>query len=132
MSKIRNKNTKPEKIVRSLLHRLGFRFRLHKQDLPGTPDIILPKYRSVIFVHGCFWHRHNCSNGQRLPKTHVDFWTNKLNKNAERDKKKILELRELGWKVLIIWECETKDPYHLQNIILSFFRPEREIKGIIK
>ena len=85
MSQVKGKNTTPEKTVRSLLHRLGFRFRLHKRTLPGTPDIILPKYHSVIFVHGCFWHRHNCPNGQRLPKTNVDFWKNKLDNNAARD-----------------------------------------------
>lgn len=128
MSQVKGKNTTPEKSVRSLLHRLGFRFRLHKRNLPGTPDIILPKYHSVIFVHGCFWHRHNCPNGQRLPKTNVDFWKNKLDNNAERDLRKLSELRTLGWKVLVVWECEVKDSHRLRNIILSFLRPEKDEK----
>lgn len=106
MSKIRSKDTKPEIILRSELHKLGYRFRIHKKDLPGKPDIVLPKYKTVIFVHGCFWHYHkNCQEG-RIPNTNSKFWKEKLFKNIERDKNHQSSCKNLGWKVLIIWECE--------------------------
>lgn len=106
MSRICSANTKPELAVRSLLHRMGYRFRLHRKDLPGKPDIILPKYKTVIFVHGCFWHRHkNCKYAYK-PKSRVKFWEEKLSGNADRDKKKQSELKLLGWNVVVIWECE--------------------------
>lgn len=108
MSRIRSKDTKPEMIVRSLLHRMGYRFRLHRKDLPGKPDIVLPKYKTVIFVHGCFWHRHKKCNSAKLPSSNKSYWIPKLNRNIERDKKNKDELRELGWKIIIIWECEIK------------------------
>lgn len=109
MSRIRSTNSKPEIIVRSLLHRMGYRFRLHRKDLPGKPDIVLPKYRTVIFVHGCFWHRHlNCKYAY-TPKTRTDKWLRKFSKNTERDKNVKMQLEVLGWKVLIIWECQTKE-----------------------
>ena len=110
MAAIRSKDTKPEIRVRSALHRLGYRFRLHGKDLPGKPDIVLPKYRLAIFVHGCFWHSHSCRYGQVQPATRTDFWTNKRHGTVERDLKKASALEELGWTVLTIWECETKDP----------------------
>ena len=116
MSQVKGKNTTPEKTVRSLLHRLGFRFRLHKRTLPGTPDIILPKYHSVIFVHGCFWHRHNCPNGQRLPKTNVDFWKNKIERNKERDLRERIKLRDMGWHVIQFWECQLKPSVRNENL----------------
>jgi DNA mismatch endonuclease, patch repair protein len=109
MSRIRNKNTRPEKIVRSLLHRLGFRFRLHRRDLPGTPDIVLPGRKAVIFVHGCFWHQHKGCKDSGIPKSNIEFWETKLNKNVERDKRNADALKQLGWKVLEIWECETEN-----------------------
>lgn len=109
MRRVKDKNTTPEKIVRSLLHRLGYRFRLHRADLPGKPDIILPKYRSVIFVHGCFWHGHDCARGARMPKTNVDYWRGKIARNRARDEKHIAELEALGWRPLVIWECELRD-----------------------
>ncbi len=106
MSRIRSKNTKPELIVRSLLHRLGFRFRLHVKDLPGKPDIVLPKYKTVIFVHGCFWHRHNDCKNSVIPKSRTKWWLEKLDGNVKRDKKALENLSVLGWKTIVIWECE--------------------------
>ncbi|MFX4263093.1 very short patch repair endonuclease [Pelotomaculum propionicicum] len=106
MSKIRSKNTKPEIKVRSLLHRMGFRFRLHNHNLPGKPDIVLPKYKTIIFVHGCFWHLHdNCRDGT-IPKTQQEKWKEKLERNVQRDQEHSTKLKELGWNVIVIWECE--------------------------
>ena len=108
MSAIKSKNTKPEITVRKLLHSMGYRFRLHKKDLPGSPDIVLPKYKTVIFVHGCFWHRHqNCKYASN-PKTRREFWEKKFKENIERDKKTQEKLKNLGWKTNIVWECEIK------------------------
>lgn len=104
MSGIRGKNTKPELIVRSLLHKQGFRFRLHKKDLPGTPDLVLPKYRAVIFIHGCFWHGHDCSFF-KLPASRTDFWQKKIQGNRLRDIRCLQELQKMGWRSLVIWEC---------------------------
>lgn len=105
MSGIRGKNTKPEIIVRSLLHRLGYRFRLHRKDLPGRPDIVLPKWRTVIFVNGCYWHGHDDCHLFRPPKTRTEFWTNKIEGNQARDRRNYASLEEAGWTVLVIWEC---------------------------
>lgn len=110
MSRIRGANTSPELIVRQLVHAMGFRFRLHRRDLPGTPDIVLPRHRKIIFVHGCFWHRHRCKYGRPRPRTNAAFWERKLDGNVRRDKKDLLALRRLGWRVLIIWECQTRHP----------------------
>ncbi|QNN45361.1 DNA mismatch endonuclease Vsr [Thermomonas brevis] len=107
MSRIRGANTKPEIQVRSLLHRMGYRFRLHRRDLPGTPDIVLPGRRVVVFVHGCFWHGHACKR-TKMPKSREDYWLEKIEGNRRRDARKRKELRELGWKVVIVWECEIK------------------------
>ncbi len=108
MSAIKSKNTKPEIAVRKLLHSMGYRFRLHRKDLPGSPDIVLPKYKTVIFVHGCFWHRHqNCKYASN-PKTRREFWEKKFKENIERDKKNQEKLKNLGWKTKIVWECEIK------------------------
>jgi len=115
MSRIRGRNTKPERVVRSLLHRLGYRFRLHRTDLPGKPDIVLPKYKSVIFVHGCFWHRHKDCKFAYTPKSRTDFWIKKLESNANRDQKIIGELTELGWKVITVWECDLRVPDQLSR-----------------
>ena len=117
MSRIKGKNTKPELAVRSWLHRHGFRFRLHRKDLPGTPDIILPKYRVVIFVHGCFWHRHPGCRYAYTPKSRVDFWKAKFEENIERDQVKTEKLRDLGWNVVTIWECETREEYGLTSLL---------------
>ena len=105
MSGIRGKNTKPELLVRSLLFKAGYRFRLHRKDLPGTPDIVLPGRRIAIFIHGCFWHRHHACSLARLPKTNAEFWKTKLSGNEQRDQVKYSELSDLGWRVLVIWEC---------------------------
>ena len=125
MSRIPSENTKPEQIVRSHLHRLGYRFNLHgrvskrihpKGLLPGRPDIVLVKYKTAVFVHGCFWHRHPGCAEATTPKTRTDWWKNKFNGNVERDKRKYLELEQLGWKVLIVWGCETK-PKQIKDTI---------------
>jgi len=115
MSKIRGKNTKPEKIVRSLLHSMGYRFRLHRKGLPGKPDIVLPKYKTVIFVHGCYWHRHPGCRKAVFPKTNTQFWENKFCTNVRRDRQISDALSLLGWKVLVVWECESKDVEELKK-----------------
>ena len=115
MSRIRGKDTKPEMRVRSLLHRMGFRFRLHRKDLPGKPDIVLPAYETVIFVHGCFWHRHPSCRFAYTPKSRVDFWQAKFRRNVERHQEVEAELEELGWRVVVIWECETSSEEQLQQ-----------------
>jgi len=109
MSAIKSKNTKPEIIVRKLLHSMGYRFRLHKKDLPGSPDIVLPKYKTVIFVHGCFWHRHKNCKYASTPKTRQEFWEAKFRENINRDKLNQENLSSKGWKIILVWECEIKD-----------------------
>lgn len=106
MSKIRSKNTKPEVLLRSILFRKGFRFRVHYLKLPGKPDIVLPKYKTVIFVHGCFWHYHEDCNEGRIPNTNTSFWETKLSKNVERDLRHQNEILNLGWQVIVVWECQ--------------------------
>lgn len=108
MSRIRSKDTKPEMLVRRFLHGHGFRYRLHVKDMPGKPDIVLPKYKTVIFVHGCFWHGHTGCKYYVIPKTRTDWWLNKININIANDDKTILTLKEKGWKIIILWECELK------------------------
>lgn len=108
MSGIKGKNTKPELLLRSALHAQGFRFRIQRKDLPGKPDIVLPKYKTIIFVHGCFWHRHPGCKYAYTPKSNVEFWTNKLEGNVTRDRLTEQTLEEMGWRVLIVWECEIK------------------------
>ena len=105
MARVRQKDTVPELAVRRGLHRAGLRFRLHRKDLPGTPDLILPKYRTAVFVHGCFWHGHDCRKGRR-PSSNIRFWTPKLDRNARRDQEAQSALIELGWQVATIWECD--------------------------
>jgi DNA mismatch endonuclease (patch repair protein) len=107
MSGIRGKDTKPELLIRSALHRAGYRFRLHSRDLPGRPDIVLPKYHAVIFVHGCFWHMHQCSLF-KWPKSRTEFWREKLNKNRQRDTRLAEQLSDAGWRRLVVWECALK------------------------
>lgn len=108
MSKISGKETEPEILVRKFLFRKGFRYRKNDKRYPGTPDIVMPKYKTVIFVHGCFWHGHNCRAG-KLPETRKEFWQNKIDTNIARDKKNRQDLEKLGWKVLVIWQCELKN-----------------------
>ena len=109
MSRIRDRDTKPELIVRSLVHRMGFRFRLHRKDLPGKPDIVLPRHHKVILVHGCFWHLHRCRYGRVVPKTNAEFWQAKRTGNVQRDRRNLKALRDAGWKTLVVWECWTRD-----------------------
>jgi len=108
MSRISGKNTKPELAVRSLLHRQGFRFRVNRKDLPGKPDIVLKKHKTVVFVHGCFWHRHKGCSDASTPKTRTQFWQKKFDGNVARDKRNVRALRESGWNVIVVWECEIK------------------------
>lgn len=113
MSRIRGRDTKPERAVRSVLHRLGYRFRLHRTDLPGKPDIVLPRSKIVIFVHGCFWHRHEGCRFAYTPKTRTEFWLKKLESNVAHDHKVQTQLAELDWLVITVWECELRTPEKL-------------------
>ncbi|MCC6294255.1 MAG: DNA mismatch endonuclease Vsr [Bryobacterales bacterium] len=125
MALVRGKNTKPEMTVRRLVHALGYRYRLHARTLPGTPDLVFPARHKVLFVHGCFWHRHGvrCSL-TRLPKTRLDFWASKLEANRKRDDKNRRSLRATGWKVLTVWECQLKDSAALKSRINKFLENE--------
>ena len=109
MSRIKGAHTGPERLVRSLLHRMGYRFRLHRKDLPGRPDIVLPRYRAVVLVHGCYWHRHADCRLAYNPKSNRGFWETKFAENVSRDSRQYEELVALGWRVMIVWECETRD-----------------------
>lgn len=120
MSRIRSKNTKPEVAVRKAAHALGLRFRLHGDDLPGKPDLVFRRWRTILFVHGCFWHQHHCERA-RLPKTNGDYWTKKLQRNAQRDKATLGLLRRSGWRCAVVWECQTKDPARLNRILQRLF-----------
>ena len=115
MSRVRGKETIPERRVRSILHRLGFRFRKNVKLLPGTPDIVLPKHKTAIFVHGCFWHQHKGCRKARRPTTRVEFWNKKFDANIERDSRKLRELRKAGWKTIVIWQCQIKDDGKLER-----------------
>lgn len=116
MAGIRGKNTKPEMLVRRFLHRSGFRFQLHRKDLPGRPDIVLPRYQTVVEVRGCFWHRHKNCRFAYMPKSNRAFWQAKLNGNRERDLRNLEKLRELGWRVIEVWECELADDQALEEL----------------
>jgi len=120
MSRVRGKDTTPELIVRSKTHKLGYRFRLHRRDLPGVPDLVFVSRRKVIFVHGCFWHGHHCVRGDRQPKSHSDYWRKKIARNKERDRSNRRQLRDLGWDVLVIWECQLRDEGELVKKLKAF------------
>jgi len=120
MAAVRAKDTKPEMIVRRLLHRQGYRYRLHRRDLPGTPDLVFPSRRAAIFVHGCFWHRHEGCALARLPKSRLEFWRDKLEGNRLRDQRQMNELIAMGWRVLVVWECELKDGEALTRRLRHF------------
>ena len=136
MGRIKSKNTKPELILRSLLHKAGYRFRLNgkvskklyfKGSLPGKPDIVLAKYKTVIFVHGCFWHRHkNCKNAT-TPKTNTDYWIEKFTKNINRDRTNVIKLKELGWQTIIVWECELKNLKAVKRKIFDMLDQQQNI-----
>jgi len=117
MSRIRHKNTRPEIIVRSVIHNLGYRFRLNRRDLPGCPDIVLPKYSTVIFVDGCYWHRHRGCKKSTTPKTNTEFWEAKFKANKERDRKVRKELKSIGWNIVTVWECKTVDQDELSQYL---------------
>ncbi len=120
MAGIKGKNTKPEMVVRKLVHEIGFRFRLHRKDLPGSPDLVFPRLRRVIFVHGCFWHRHPGCKFAYTPKSNTKFWLDKLEGNTRRDAQALMALETLGWEVLIVWECEVSDRSALALKLNSF------------
>jgi len=124
MSQVHSYNTSPEIKVRKLLHSMGFRFRLHRKDLPGKPDIVLPKYQTVIFVHGCFWHGcPSCHRARIRPKANSEYWNKKLDRNMQRDKENQVSLDALGWRTLVVWECETKK----KNLLELSERLRREL-----
>ena len=121
MSAIKSKNTKPEIKVRKVLHSMGYRFRLHSKDLPGSPDIVLPKHKTVIFVHGCFWHRHENCKYASTPKIRQEFWNKKFTENIKRDSDIQEKIKNLDWRSVVIWECETKNIENLRDKIIDVF-----------
>ena len=120
MSLVRSKDTSPELALRRLVHKMGFRYRLHVGNLPGKPDMVFPSRRAVIFMHGCFWHRHPGCKLARIPKSRIGFWREKLNKNRKRDLRNIKMLKEMGWRVLIVWECELRDLERVSKKVKGF------------
>lgn len=120
MRAVKGANTGPELVVRRLVHRLGYRFRLHRSDLPGKPDMVFPSRRKVIFVHGCFWHGHTCRRGNRVPRANADYWTKKIARNRTRDQAASAALKTLGWEVKVFWECEIRDRNELIRSLQSF------------
>ncbi len=122
MAAVRGRDTTPERTVRRLLHLMGYRFRLYRRDLPGTPDIVLPRHRIVVLVNGCFWHAHRCRHGRREPRSNVLFWRRKRQRNQLRDRNTRVALRRLGWRVVVIWECKTKHLDELTHELLCALR----------
>lgn len=120
MSRVKGRDTQPERAVRSVLHKMGHRFRLHRNDLPGKPDIVLPKHKKVIFVHGCFWHGHKECNRSARPSTNVEFWDRKLSGNIERDRRNLKRIKREGWKALVVWGCQVKSTDRLRGRLLKF------------
>ena len=125
MALVRSKDTRPEMVVRRLAHSLGFRFRLHNRNLPGSPDLVFVAQRCVIFIHGCFWHQHSCASGDRIPKSRIGFWRDKLNGNVDRDRRALRKLRSLRWRVLVVWECQLKQLDRLAERIRRFLEDQR-------
>ena len=130
MALIQSKNTKPELLVRRFLHGLGYRYRLHLRDLPGVPDLVFPSRKTTIFVHGCFWHGHNGCKIAHLPESRSAYWAEKLERNIARDLKNERALREAGWNVVTVWECETKDISALERRLVPLLGPPRSMQGI--
>ena len=120
MSRIRSRDTRPEMIVRTIVHRMGYRYRLHKKELPGKPDLVLVRHRKIIDVHGCFFHMHKCKYGSVVPKTNATFWKTKRLSNVERDRRNFETLKRDGWRVMIVWECETRNLPSLSSRIEKF------------
>lgn len=125
MRNVKGKNTLPEMIVRKLLHRIGYRFRLHRKDLPGSPDLVFSSRRKIILVHGCYWHGHGCKYG-RLPKSNLEFWSPKILANQARDRRNAELLEKAGWEVAVVWQCETKNPQELERKLLAFLGPAKK------
>ena len=125
MARVRGANTRPEMAVRRAVHALGLRFRLHRKDLPGTPDLVLPRWKTVLFVHGCFWHRHPGCRKAGAPKTRAAFWQAKFDRNVARDERTAAALRQAGWRVETVWECETRDPGALRERLGTMFYQSR-------
>jgi len=121
MSRVRGKDTAPELAVRRAAHSLGLRFRLHRKDLPGSPDLVFPRRKTVVFVHGCFWHRHDGCKKATTPKSHEEFWQEKFARNVARDRRVIRELEDQGWRALIVWQCETRDSEQVRVMLGRFF-----------
>jgi DNA mismatch endonuclease (patch repair protein) len=121
MAQVKGRNTKPERVVRSLLHRMGYRFRIQRADLPGRPDIVLPKHRTAVFVHGCFWHRHLECKRATMPVANFDYWKRKFERNVERDARSKTMLESDGWRVLVVWECELKNLETLRLRLSEYF-----------
>lgn len=120
MSRIRGKDTGPEMVLRRMLHALGYRYRLHVRALPGCPDMVFPARKKVVFVHGCFWHRHNCKYGKVMPETQKEFWQNKFRDTIRRDRNNYKALKKSGWQVLVIWECQLKNLTELKSTLIKF------------
>ena len=120
MSRVKARDTGPERLVRSLLHGLGYRFRVHRKDLPGKPDIVLPRYKKIIFVHGCFWHQHTGCTKSRRPASNRDFWDHKFETTIQRDQRNLVQLKDLGWGTLVIWQCETRDRESLKTRLYNY------------
>lgn len=129
MGLVRGKDTRPEMFVRRAAHAMGYRFRLHRRDLPGSPDVVFPSKRSVIFVHGCFWHRHPGCRRASIPSTRQEFWQAKFHRNVERDRRNEAELRAAGWRVFIVWECETKNIDELRDRLQQFLNTAPAAEG---
>ena len=129
MARVPSTGTKPELLVRKVAHGLGYRFRLHKENLPGRPDLVFPRHRKIIFVHGCFWHCHKHCKGAKRPVTNSVFWDQKLSRNMERDQQNAAALREEGWNILVVWECETRDQDRLIGKIFHFLKADNARKG---
>lgn len=130
MAAIRGKDTKPERIVRSIAHRLGFRYRLHAADLPGKPDLVFRSRRAVLFVHGCYWHMHRCKQGRSVPATNAEFWRAKREGNRRRDRRAVAALRRQGWTVLVIWECQTREPRRVAKGLLESIQHRESHPGL--
>ena len=120
MRRVKSLDTTPERTVRSMLHKLGFRYRLHRRDLPGKPDLVFPSRRKVVFVHGCFWHGHTCKRGARVPHTHREYWERKIAANSKRDAENLTQLEMAGWQPMVVWECELRDLPALQAKLTGF------------
>jgi DNA mismatch endonuclease (patch repair protein) len=120
MQAVKSKDTAPELVVRSLAHRMGYRFRLHRKGLPGKPDLVFPGRQKVIFVHGCFWHGHDCARGARVPKSNQGYWKKKIYRNQQRDQENLTTLKTSGWRIAVFWECELRDLEHVQKRLSAF------------